>query len=100
MKTLHLPLKRCYFEQIRDGTKTEEYRLCTPFWQRRLEGQTFDRIVLTLGYPPAADAARRLERPWRGFSIKTITHPHFGTEPVHVFAINVAAAQAAEIDTQ
>ena len=41
MKTLHLPLKRCYFEQIRDGSKPEEYRLCTPFWHRRLEGRTF-----------------------------------------------------------
>jgi ASC-1-like (ASCH) protein len=36
MKTLHLSLKREYFEAIRAGTKTEEYRLCTPYWQRRL----------------------------------------------------------------
>lgn len=96
MKTLHLPLKRCYFEQIRDGSKDEEYRLCTPFWRRRLAGKTFDRIVLTLGYPPATDASRRLERPWRGYSIKTITHPHFGPAPVQVFAIDVRAAVAAE----
>ena len=100
MKTLHLSLKRCYFEQIRDGSKPEEYRLCTPFWRRRLEGQTFDRIVLTLGYPPAGDSSRRLELPWRGYAIKTLTHPHFGNSPVQVFAINVAAAQAAEEQIQ
>ena len=38
MTTLYLPLKREYFEAIRDGTKTEEFRLCTPHWAKRLEG--------------------------------------------------------------
>lgn len=89
MKTLHLPLKREYFDAIRAGTKPEEFRLCTPHWRKRLEGQSFDRIVLTLGYPAKADIARRIERPWRGFTVKTITHPHFGPEPVQVYAINV-----------
>lgn len=94
MKTLTLPLKREYFEQIRDGHKLEEYRLCTPHWRKRLEGKQYDRIVLTLGYPAKADAARRIERPWRGFTIKTITHPHFGPDPVEVYAINVERGQA------
>lgn len=89
MKTLTLPLKREYFEAIRDGSKTEEFRRFNPFWRKRLEGQSFDRIVLTLGYPAKTDTARRIERPWRGFTIKTITHPHFGNTPVEVFAINV-----------
>ena len=99
-RTLHLPLKRCYFEQIRDGSKVEEYRLCTPFWRKRLEGKAYDRIVLTLGYPPATDAARRLILPWRGYSIKTITHQHFGPAPVRVFAIDVGAAPAATTPLQ
>lgn len=88
-RILHLPLKREYFEAIRDGAKPEEYRLCTPHWRKRLEGREYDRIVLTLGYPSKADAERRIERPWRGFTVKTITHPHFGQEPVHVYAIYV-----------
>ena len=49
--TLHLPLKAVYFDQIRDGAKREEFRLVTPYWRKRLEGRTYDRIVLTLGYP-------------------------------------------------
>lgn len=91
MTALHLPLKREYFEAIRDGTKTEEYRLCTPYWQKRLYSPfgSYDQIILTLGYPARDDAARRLVRPWRGYTIKTITHPHFGTEPVQVYAIDV-----------
>lgn len=89
MHTLTLPLKREYFEHIRDGTKAEEYRLVNPYWTKRLEGRQYDNIVLTLGYPAAADAERRLKRPWRGYTIKTIQHPHFGSEPVRVFAIYV-----------
>lgn len=92
MRTLNLPLKREYFEAIRDGRKPEEYRLCTTFWRKRLEGREFDQVVLTLGYPARDDHGRRLVRAWRGYTIKTITHPHFGPSPVQVFAIDVSEA--------
>jgi hypothetical protein len=89
MSDLHLALKAEYFEAIRAGTKTEEYRLTTPYWRKRLEGRSFDQIELTWGYPKADDQSRRLLRPWRGYRIITITHPHFGDDPVEVFAIDV-----------
>ncbi|MBN9411373.1 MAG: ASCH domain-containing protein [Burkholderiales bacterium] len=88
-RTLQLSLKAEYFDAIRDGRKTEEFRLATPFWRQRIEGKDFHRIVLTKGYPPRADASRRLELPWRGYVLKTITHPHFGRRPVTVYAIDV-----------
>ena len=102
MKTLTLPLKREYFEAIRDGTKTEEYRLCTSYWQKRLHSPfgIHDQIVLTLGYPARDDHARRIVRPWRGYTIKTITHPHFGPDPVQVYAIEVGAPAAAKEGAQ
>ena len=89
MKTLTLPLKAIYFDQIAAGTKPEEFRLATPYWRKRLEGRTYDQIVLTKGYPPAGDAARRMTLPWRGCRLTTIQHEHFGPEPVEVFAICV-----------
>jgi hypothetical protein len=91
-RTLHLPLKREYFEAIRDGRKPEEYRLCNAYWTKRLPSPfgIYDRIVLTLGYPARDDHAKRLVLPWRGYTIKTITHPHFGPAPVSVFAIRVS----------
>lgn len=104
-RVLHLPLKGIYFREIRDGVKPYEYRLCTPFWSKRLVGRDYDGIELSLGYPPRGDYERRLTRPWRGFERQTITHPHFGAEPVEVFAILVndefsveraAASQASE----
>lgn len=91
MRTLTLPLKAEYFDAIRDGTKFQEFRLTTDYWRKRLEGQTYDRIVLTKGYPARNDHTRRLARAWRGFRIITLTHPHFGPDPVEVFSIDVAA---------
>lgn len=89
MRTLTLSLKREYFEAIRGGTKIEEYRLASPYWFKRLDGRTYDQIVLTLGYPKADDSTRRIVRPWRGWTLTRITHPHFGPDPVDVYAIRV-----------
>lgn len=86
---LILPLKREYFDQIKRGEKPEEYRLDTPYWRKRLEHRHYGRIILTLGYPKADDHERRIIKPWRGYVMRTIQHPHFGPEPVRVFAINV-----------
>jgi hypothetical protein len=91
LPSLILPLKRLYFDQIRSGEKVEEYRLCTPYWRKRLEHRHYGRIVLTLGYPKSDDHARRIIKPWRGYVERTIQHPHFGPEPVRVFAIRVGA---------
>lgn len=90
-ETLTLPLNGVYFDQIKAGTKPEEYRLVTPFWSKRLFARRYQQIVLTRGYPRADDHDRRLVLPWRGYTIKTITHPHFGPDPVEVFAIDVSA---------
>lgn len=46
---------------------------------------------LTPGYPSRDDASRRLVLPWRGMRNARITHPHFGLEPVEVYAISVDA---------
>ena len=89
MTDLVLPVKGIYFDQIQSGEKSDEFRLCTPFWRKRLEGKTFDRVIVTKGYPKRDDEARRLVRKWAGYRVTTITHPHFGNEPVEVFAIKV-----------
>lgn len=99
MTKLQLALKAEYFDAIRDGTKTEEYRLANAYWKKRLIiggefgllHRWFDGIVLTKGYPKRDDQSRRMELPWRGFTLKAITHPHFGTDPVEVFAIAVSS---------
>lgn len=88
-RVLNLNLKREYFEQIRDSAKTEEYRLVTPYWSKRLARQSYDEIHIMMGYPKKGDTSRTIVRAWWGVKVKTITHPHFGGRPVQVFAIDV-----------
>ena len=96
MADLVLQLKAEYFNAIRDGSKPEEFRLYNDFWRKRIEGKTFDRIVLTWGYPKSDDTERRIFRKWNGYRVAMITHPHFGNDPKEVFAIDVTAALAAQ----
>lgn len=87
--TLHLNLKGEYFDQVAAREKLFEYRLRTEYWRKRLEGRSYRRVLVKKGYPRAGDQTRIVERPWRGYEEHIITHPHFGSEPVEVFAIRV-----------
>lgn len=89
MKNITIPLNGVYFDQIKAGTKLEEYRLANYYWTKRLLGRNYDRLILTRGYPRKDDEDRRINLKYRGFEVKTITHPHFGPEPVRVFAIKI-----------
>ena len=88
MAHLHLNLKYIYFDEIAAGTKLNEYRLYDK-WAKRLLGKTFDSIILKRGYPSKSNIEAHLTKPWRGFTIETISHPLFGPNPVKVFAIIV-----------
>lgn len=90
MKPLTLHLKREFWEAIRDGTKTEEFRLRLPYWTRRIDGQAFSGIVLLCGYPKRGDDSRTLRRTWKGCTKKMIRHAHFGQGLVSVYAIDVS----------
>ncbi|MDN2486407.1 ASCH domain-containing protein [Kosakonia sacchari] len=89
MPNLQLAVNGEYFDQMKRGEKPEEYRLVNAYWERRLVGRKYDRLIITRGYPKRDDAERRIVVPYDGFEIKTITHPHFGDKPVKVFAIKV-----------
>ncbi len=88
-RTLHLPVKAVYFHEMKAGTKLFEYRLKTDYWRKRLENREYDEVKVKLGYPKADDQERILVCPWLGYEEQTITHPHFGDQPVQVFAIRV-----------
>ena len=64
-------------------------RLCNNYWNKRLVNRKYDRLIITKGYPKRDDSSRRIDVPYEGYEIKTITHPHFGDKPVKVFAIKV-----------
>lgn len=89
-RILTLPVKRMYFDQIKSGDKTREYREVTPYWIKRIEGREYDHVTITLGYPKRNDTERRLTFPWCGYERETIEHPHFGNSPVEVFAVKLS----------
>ncbi|EDW6206176.1 MULTISPECIES: RNA-binding protein [Citrobacter freundii complex] len=89
MADLHLAVNGEYFDAMKRGEKPKEYRLFTDYWTKRLVGRSYDRLIITRGYPRKDDADRRIVVPYDGYDIETITHPHFGAEPVKVFAIKV-----------
>lgn len=52
MTTLHLTLKKKWFDMIASGIKREEYREIKPYWSKRLmcAKQPFDKILFRNGY--------------------------------------------------
>lgn len=96
VRVLRLNLKTCYWDAIKDGTKTKEYRLASK-WESKLAGKTYDEILLLKGYPKRGDESRMLRRRWNGYAVETITHPHFGDSPVKVLAIDVAQHSNAKL---
>ena len=89
VRVLRLNLKGVYFDAIKKGEKTHEYRLAET-WEKRLSGKQYDEIHLFLGYPKHGDETKTIRRQWKGYTVTTITHPHFGANPVRVLAIDVA----------
>lgn len=70
-KVLYLPLMEKWFNLIKSGIKTEEYREITPYWKKRLmwkdnrgvwQYKTFSEIEFTLGYPKSSDISRRIRK--------------------------------------
>jgi len=93
MTVLILHVKRKYFDEIKAGTKKEEYRLAKPYWLTRLSSRYLNSIVILKGYPSfhMLRSNNRIDFPWNGYEEKTITHPEFGKYPVDVYAIKLEA---------
>lgn len=94
VRNLTIAVNGIYFDQIASGEKREEYRLVTPYWIKRLRNRVYDRVVLTRGYPKGGgvEGVTRLTQQYRGEMVRIITHPHFGPDPVEVYAIDVSEA--------
>ena len=72
MKTLHCVLKKEWFEKIKSGVKTHEYREVKYFWQKRIfihprsTTPKFDKVRFTLGMTSEKDKTML-------FKIKSVT---------------------------
>lgn len=91
-RPLFLHVKEKFFNQILLREKKEEYRRLNQYWSKRLMNANkgrYDQVVIVSGYPQKFDTKKWLEFQWSGITIKTITHPIFGSYPVEVFAIKL-----------
>lgn len=54
MDTLHLTLKKKWFDMIISGIKKEEYREIKPYWVKRLMAtkKSYSRVLFKNGYGP------------------------------------------------
>lgn len=84
---LFLILKTEYFNQIKSGIKTSEYRLMTDYWLKRLTSKKWDCVTFQLGY---SSDAPRIRFGIKEIKISTIEHEFFGNHPVEVFEIVLA----------
>lgn len=57
---LVLNLKREWFQKIKSGEKTHEFREVKPYWQKRLYNNPSGWICFCDGYPKREDCYRRL----------------------------------------
>lgn len=86
MNDLFLILKSEYFNEIKNGNKTSEYRSFSQYWLNRLTSKNWEYVTFQLGY---AKNAPRLRKKIIGIEIVTIEHKFFGSHPVDVFEIKI-----------
>ena len=91
MKKLFLNIKKTYFEQIRNGTKTEEYRLYKPYWIKKILNRDYTHLIFRNGY---SRNAPEIQVEYLGYEIKKLTREFFGNEEVTVFVLKIGEVNA------
>jgi len=82
-KILHLHVRYKYFDQVKAGTKTKEYRVVKRYWNKILSKQ-YDEIYYWKGY-----TKEKLIFKYNGYNTELITHEEFGKKLILVFAIKL-----------
>jgi hypothetical protein len=86
---LSLAVKGRWFEEIKAGTKQDEYRLCTTFWNKRLSDRAYDDILITIGYPRRDDHAKRLLFEFDGVRMEKVISPEWDNVEQSCFAVSL-----------
>ena len=88
-KILFLSVKKKYFEMIKQGIKTEEYRELNNYWFKKLVNKNYDEIIISLGYPKKNDISKRISFKYEGYTLGNIKHEEWNYENKRVFAIKL-----------
>ena len=60
MANVQLAVKSEYFDAMIRGEKTEEYRLCNDYWNKRIMFREYDRLIITRGFRSATTPVAEL----------------------------------------
>ena len=85
MRKLVLTLKKEWFDLIRSGKKTVEYREYKPYWISRLVGKDYDYIEFRNGYGKEAPVVRSV---YEGFKILAGISNPLNVEKVFAIPVN------------
>jgi hypothetical protein len=85
MKPLFIILKGEYFHQIAGGTKTEEYRIASDYWAKKIIDRQYSHIIFQLGYSATAP---RMTVEYLGYKKKIIPSIVYNGQ-VEVFALKL-----------
>jgi ABC-type metal ion transport system substrate-binding protein len=86
--TLFIVIKGFYFDQIKAGSKKEEYRLVTEYWKKRIEGRQYSHIIFQRGYRKDSP---KMKVVYNGYQKKNLKHEFFGDKGVYVYALQLGA---------
>lgn len=85
MNLLFIILKGEYFHQIAAGTKTEEYRITSEYWAKKIIDHHYSHIIFQLGYSATAP---RMIIEYLGYEKKNISSVVYNGQ-VEVFALKL-----------
>jgi predicted phosphohydrolase len=71
MSDLILNVKRKWFDLIKSGIKTREFREIKPYWTKRLQ-RKYDHVVIVSGYPHVRDESNSVVFPWKGYVLTSV----------------------------
>lgn len=86
MKILHLHVKAEYWDAVKRGEKTEEYRSIKPYWENILS-KKYHLIYYYKGYPKKKDKNSLIIFKYNGYHKRRINHKILGPTPVMAFVI-------------
>jgi len=79
-------VKKEYFDLVKSGHKTFEYREIKPYWTKRL-GKKYSGIQYKLGYPAFDDDLKILKFEYRGYFLTNIDLMGEGFKDVFAFPL-------------
>ena len=75
MTDLILNVKKKWFDLIKSGKKTCEYREVKSYWTKRLSGKKYNNVIIVWGYPKERNDTNSISFPYYGYKLTSVFPP-------------------------